>query len=188
MWGCVHYAKQYLTNKVYNCKCVLRVSLCKHICGKCMQMCTEEVHMNDFMLFCVQYKWAWVHVFTTVIVKYTWGHCKYNMCVCLWYSIMCVHVWYPSPPTVLCLESWPCGCGSPCYVSPLTCPGLGSINTFTVPGCGWAFINSLEIFLAHKMPRFLSFSSASFVIQNLFLCLTDTLENWYYWPLLFIGI
>lgn len=35
-------------------------------------------------------------------------------------------------------------CGVRSLASALTHPGLCSINTFTSPGCGWAFINSLE--------------------------------------------
>lgn len=53
---------------------------------------------------------------------------RYGKCVCVCMCDIHHHLWW------LCLESWPCGCGSIWYVSPLTHPALGSINTFTVPG------------------------------------------------------
>lgn len=132
VWGCVHQGKQYLTNKTYICKCALCVSFCKHARGKCLQMRRGS---NDRMLLCVHCKWA--HVFTTVKACTHWKYGRpLTVCVFIIQWNVCTYVISITVYTVLCLGKlvlrlW----FSVLCASSRPCPGLGSFNTFTVPGC-----------------------------------------------------
>lgn len=110
-----------------------------YLCWKRLQMCWEDKWLQE---------WERAGTPGCAVTTPTLGTprcppllytvCVYaaaNVCTCV-ISITTCGAMFGEPLSRLC--------GVRSLASALTHPGLCSINTFTSPGCGWAFINSLE--------------------------------------------